>query len=106
MSAVAEITKYLLVFVVVMFVLLIGLVIVISKMPDTNPLKRIFNALAFRVGATLGAGVVAIPLEPIPVLDGVYDLAAPILLLYYWYTFFRGAVAAARSDPRQPPRRR
>ena len=66
MSAVAEITKDLLVFVVVMFALLILLILVIARMPDHNPLKRIFNALAFRVGATLGAGVVAIPLEPIP----------------------------------------
>ena len=108
MSAVAEITKDLLIFVVVMFVLLIALVVVISRMPADNPLKRIFNALAFRMGATVGAGVVAIPVEPIPGLDGIYDIAAPVLLLYYWYTFFRGAFAARRvtTPPVPPPRRR
>jgi hypothetical protein len=64
MSTIAEITKDLLVFIVVMFVLLIMLLVVISRMPDDNALKRIFNALAFRVGATLGVGVLAIPIEP------------------------------------------
>lgn len=107
MSAVADITKDLLVFVVVMFVLLIVLVVVISKMPSDNPLKRIFNALAFRVGATLGLGVLAIPIEPVPGLDGIYDIAAPVFLFYYWFTFVRSAIAASRSAPlpRDPPRR-
>jgi hypothetical protein len=84
-----------------MFVLLIVLLVVISKMPDNNTLKRIFNALIFRVGATLGVGVLAIPIEPIPGLDGIYDIAAPIFLLYYWFTFIRSAIATARHAP--PP---
>jgi hypothetical protein len=104
MSTVAEITKDLLIFVAVMFALLIVLVVVISRMPDHNPLKRIFNALAFRVGATLGAGALAIPIEPIPGLDGLYDIAAPILLLYYWFTFFRGVFGRGRGHPLPPPR--
>jgi chromate transport protein ChrA len=99
MSTIAEITKDLLVFIVVMFVLLIVLVVVISRMPDENPVKRIFNALAYRVGATLGAGVLAIPIEPIPGLDGIYDIAAPVFLLYYWFTFIRSAIIASRSAP-------
>ena len=102
MSTIAEITKDLLVFIAVMFVLLIVLVVVISKMPDDNPVKRIFNALTFRVGATLGAGVLAIPIEPIPGLDGIYDIAAPVFLLYYWLTFIRSASIASRTAPPSP----
>jgi hypothetical protein len=59
----------LLIVVVVMAALLITLVVVISKMPDTNPLKRLLTALSYRLGATLAAGAVAVPLEPIPGID-------------------------------------
>jgi hypothetical protein len=104
MHAFADITRDLLVFIVVMFLLLIAIIVVIARMPDGNPLKRTFNALVFRVGASLGAGVLAIPIEPVPGLDGIYDIAAPIILLYYWYTFFRRAFAASHTAP--PPRLR
>jgi hypothetical protein len=107
MHTIADITRDLLVFIGIMFLLLIVLVVVIAKMPEGNPLKRILNALAFRVGATLGAGVLAIPIEPVPGLDGIYDIAAPVILLYYWYTFFRRAFAATPSAPPPfPPRPR
>ena len=68
LSSIAEIIRDLLIF-VVMAALLITLVVVISKMPDSNPLKRFLTALSYRLGATLAAGAVAVPLEPIPV-DG------------------------------------
>ena len=72
-----------------MFALLIGLIIVISKLPDDNPLKRVFTALSWRIAAMFGAGMLAIPIEPIPGLDVLYDVGAPIALIYFWYTFFR-----------------
>jgi hypothetical protein len=50
----------------------------------------------------LGGGVLAIPIEPIPGLDGIYDIAAPIFLLYYWFTFIRSAIAASRGAPPPP----
>jgi hypothetical protein len=81
----------LLTFIVVMAALLIILVVVISKMPDSNPLKRLLTALSYRLGATLAAGAVAIPLEPIPGIDALYDIGAPIALIWYWFTFFRDA---------------
>ena len=49
-----------------LFALLIVLLVVVSKMPDDHPLKRILTALSYRIGATLAAGVVAVPIEPIP----------------------------------------
>ena len=60
-------------------------------MGDDNPLKRMMVALAYRVGATAGAGMLVIPAIPIPGLDAVVDIGAPLALLWYWWTFFRDA---------------
>ena len=103
LSTIAEIIRDLLIFVGVMTALLIALVVVVSRMPETNPLKRILTALSYRLGATLAAGVVAVPLEPIPGIDLLYDIGVPIVLLWYWYTFFRDArrMTSDRSPPIQ-----
>ena len=77
------------------------LLIIVSKMPDDNPLKRILSALSYRVGVTVAAGVIAIPIEPIPGLDALYDFAVPIALIWYWFTFFREAVRTMSNRP--PP---
>ncbi|MGP0090709.1 MAG: hypothetical protein ACLPKB_12230 [Xanthobacteraceae bacterium] len=97
-STIGEIIRDLLIFVVVMFALLITLVVVISKMPADNPLKRVLTALSYRVGATLAAGAFAIPIEPIPGVDVLYDIGIPALLIWYWYTFFRDARSAGGSS--------
>ena len=87
-----EIIRDLLIFIAAMFALCIVLIIVVSNLPDQNPLKRILTALSYRIGATLVAGAVAVPIEPIPGLDALYDLAVPIVLIWYWFTFFRDAL--------------
>src|ERR1700723_2466742 len=97
LSLIAEIIRDLLIFVVAMFALLIALIVIVSKMPDDNPLKRILHALSYRVGATAAAGLVAIPIEPIPGLDTLYDIAAPLALIYYWFTFFREAYRTTKG---------
>jgi hypothetical protein len=102
LSSIAEIIRDLLIFVVVMTALLITLVVVISKMPDSNPLKRLLTALSYRLGATLAAAAVAVPLEPIPGIDTFYDIGVPIALIWYWFTFFRDA-RRMKSDPRLRP---
>jgi hypothetical protein len=102
LSSIAEIIRDLLIFVVVMAVLLVALIVLVSKMPDTNPLKRLLTALSYRLGATLAAGAVAIPLEPIPGIDTLYDIGVPIVLIWYWFTFFRDA-RRMTSDPRLRP---
>jgi hypothetical protein len=91
LSTIAEIIRDLLIFVAVMAGLLVALIVVVSKMPDSNPLKRLLTALTYRVGATAAAGALAIPIEPIPGIDALYDFAVPILLIWYWFTFFRDA---------------
>jgi hypothetical protein len=101
LSIIAEIIRDLLIFVAVMTGLLIVLLVTVSKMPDTNPLKRLLTALTYRVGATAAAGALAIPIEPIPGLDTLYDIAVPLLLLWYWFTFFRDAFF--RGGFRPPP---
>src|SRR6516165_7080613 len=90
--AIVELIRDLLIFIAVMFALCIVFIVVVSKMPDDNPLKRILIALSYRLGATLAAGMVAVPVEPIPGLDALYDIAVPIALVWYWFTFFRDAL--------------
>jgi hypothetical protein len=103
LSTVADIIRDLLIFVVAMTALLIVLIVVVSRMPDDNPLKRILSALSYRIGATAAAGAVAIPIEPIPGLDGLYDIAVPIVLIWYWYTFFRDVIRGrSRAAPHAP----
>ena len=91
LPTIAEIIRDLLIFVGAMAALLVAAVIVVSRLPDANPLKRILTALCYRLGATLAAGVVAIPIEPIPGIDVAYDIGVPIALIWYWWTFFRDA---------------
>jgi hypothetical protein len=105
LSAIAEIIRDLLIFVGVIAALLVALVVVVSKLPDTNPLKRVLTALCYRLGATLAAGAVAIPLEPIPGIDVLYDIGVPIALIWYWWTFFRDAHRMMSNQPPPPDQR-
>jgi len=102
LSTIAEIIRDLLIFVGVIAALLVALVVVVSKLPDTNPLKRVLTALCYRLGATLAAGAVAIPLEPIPGIDVLYDVGVPIVLIWYWWTFFRDAHRMTSNQPPTP----
>ena len=101
-ATIMEIIRDLLIFVAVMFALCIVLIVVISKMPDDNPLKRILTALSYRLAATLAAGAVAVPVEPIPGLDALYDIAVPIALIWYWFTFFRDTLRSSRGGTATP----
>ena len=107
MEIVAEIIRDLLIFVGAMFVLFIALIIIVSKLGDENPLKRILSALSYRAAATLAVGAVALPVEFIPGIDALYDIAAPIGLVWFWYTFFRDLYrgtlpAGSRRPPSKP----
>ncbi|HTV37965.1 MAG TPA: hypothetical protein VMF12_16165 [Xanthobacteraceae bacterium] len=102
-STIEEIFRDLLVFVAVMTALLIVLIVVVSKLPNENPLKRVLTALSYRVGATAAAGAVAVPVEPIPGFDALYDIGVPVLLIWYWFTFFRDAYRAMSNRPPAAP---
>ncbi len=90
--------------VVALVALVLILLVVISRMPADNPLRQVLNLLVARIGATAAAGALAIPIEPIPGLDVLYDIGAPILLVYYWYTFFKkiGPIWSNASAARRP----
>jgi hypothetical protein len=65
--------------------------------PETNLLKRLLTALCYRLGATLAAGAIAIPLEPIPGIDLAYDIGLPIALIWYWFSFLTRCLAGLLS---------
>ena len=104
MQGIVELIRDLFIFVVAMFALLILLLVIVSRMPDDNPLKRLLSAFSYRLAATVAAGAIAIPIEPIPGLDTLYDIAAPVALIWYWFTFFRDATRTkmSRATPTEP----
>jgi hypothetical protein len=108
LSEFERILRDLLVFIVAMTAILAALLVIISRMPNDNPLKRIMVALSYRVGATAAAGMLVIPATPIPGLDTFIDIGAPLALLWYWWTFFRdarrgGSSSGTRRSGNPPP---
>ncbi len=103
LSTIENIIRDLLIFVAAMVALLIILIVVVSKMSNDNPLKRVLTALCYRIGATAAAGALAVPVEPIPGLDALYDIGVPILLIWYWFTFFRDTGRTMSRPPAAPP---
>ena len=101
LASIEAIVRDLLIFVAAMSAILVALLVIVSRMPDDNPLKRMMVALSWRVGATAAAGMVALPAMPIPGVDAAVDIGAPILLLWYWWTFFRDW--RANRKPTAPP---
>ena len=99
LSAATHVIDDLLIFIGAMAVLCVILLVIIARLPAGNPLKRVLVAFCYRMAATLGAGIVAIPIEPIPGVDAIYDVAAAVGIVIYWLSFF---IAAARilSAPR------
>ena len=89
LHTIEEVFRDLLIFVGAMAALFVALIVIVSLLPATNPLKRVLTALSYRVGATAAVGALAIPIEPIPGADVVYDIGAPLFLLWYWYRFFK-----------------
>jgi hypothetical protein len=53
LSTIAEIIRDLLIFIGVIAALLIALIVVVSKMPNTNPLKRVLTAQGSTCSMTL-----------------------------------------------------
>lgn len=95
LSSLGEFIRNLLIVVGALTVVLVLLVVALLRMRRDNPLKRALRLLSYRVVATLLAGLVAIPIEPIPILDALYDLGVPVALIWYWLRLFR--------DVRRPP---
>jgi hypothetical protein len=95
LSSIAEIIPNLLIFVAVTTALLVALIVAVSKMPDSNPLKRLLAAFTYRVGATARGRR---PRHPIPGIDAAYDFIVPVLLIWYWFTFLRDAWRMSKAS--------
>jgi hypothetical protein len=98
MDIILEIIKAIVFGVIGLIGFLCLLVVVISLLPAGNPLRELLGALSMRVGATIVAGVVALPVEPIPGIDVLYDVGVPLVLLCYWLSFFSKAAAILRGS--------
>ena len=78
------------------------LVIVLRMKP--NPLKELLTALLWRLGVTVAVTAVGLPIQPVPVVDGAYDLAGALTLAVYWLLFFHDVSRALKRDrPSTPP---
>lgn len=99
MESVFHFLEFLIGAVVVLVAVFAVLFVVVSRMSPENPLRQVLNLLLVRLGITAAAGALAIPIEPIPGLDVLYDIGAPVFVVYCWYTFFRrlGPILSKRS---------
>jgi hypothetical protein len=108
MDTIAEIIKYLLIFIGAMSVLFVVLLVIISKLPAGNPLRLTLAALTRRVVATGGIALTDVPATAMQPLGDVWDIGSLIFLAWYWYTFFRDdagrALHALRDVARSTPR--
>lgn len=96
MSSLIELFKDLLIFLGAVFALLVVALVVLVRLPEHSRLKQVLISFCFRLGATLGLGALAIPIAPIPGLDAIYDVGAPIFLIYFWLTLLRRALRVSR----------
>ena len=80
--------EFILIFALALLALFIVLLIVVSMMPKSNPLRIILTALAHRVGATAGLMMLDPVATALPAAGEVWDLITIIGLIYFWYTFF------------------
>ena len=103
LNLVGQIVRDLLIFVGACFALLVVLLIVVSRMPRENPLRQLLGELCRHVAVTLAAGMVAIPIEPIPGLDVAYDLLVPVALVYFWIKFGWRVVGFVGQRALPPP---
>jgi len=66
---------------------------------------RALVSFAYRISAFPNPLLaIAIPLEPIPVVDALYDIGVPAALIWYWFKFFRDARRITQPNQRQVSR--
>lgn len=93
MDAFLHFMEVLLECVTALIVLCVVLVVIVWRMPNGTPAKEILRAVTKRVGATTAVAVVGLPIQPIPEIDGIYDITGVIILAIYWY----GLIGKIRS---------
>jgi hypothetical protein len=63
--------------------LFVLLVVLVNYLPR-SPLRDVLGAVTKRIGATAAVTMIAIPIQPIVGVDGIYDTVSTIFLLCYW----------------------
>jgi hypothetical protein len=63
--------------------LLVLLIVLVNYLPR-SPLRDVLGAVTKRLGATAAVTLIAIPVQPIVGIDGIYDVVSSVLLLCYW----------------------
>jgi hypothetical protein len=111
METIAHIIDTIIYGIVALVALLVGLLIAVSMMPKDNPLHRLLGALVRPVAVMVGAGVIGVPVEFVPGIDALYDIAALIVIALSWVKFFKStreiwpqllSNAAAAAPPGDP----
>src|SRR5258708_4788200 len=95
----AEFFKVIVISIVAVIALCMIFAVVVSCLPEHNPLRRVLSALLFRFGATAAVMVVDVPALGVPVLGEVFDLVTVGLLIWYWVSFFKEARDALSPPP-------
>jgi hypothetical protein len=72
------------------------LIAIVYRLPDGSRPKEILRAITRRVGATTAVALIGIPLQPIPEVDGLYDITGVVILVIYWYGLI-GRIRAIRN---------
>ena len=103
LSFIGQIIRDLLIFAGACSALLVILLIVVSRLSPQNPLRQLLNEVCRHVAVTLVAGLVAIPIEPIPGVDVAYDTLVPLALLIYWIRFIWRVVGMLGHRALPPP---
>jgi hypothetical protein len=93
MSAAFHFLEVLVISAAALVALTLVLIVIVAHLPG-SPLKEILAALARRIAATAVISLLAVPLEPIPGVDALYDAAGVVFLAIYWLGIFK-AIAAA-----------
>jgi hypothetical protein len=96
MNAAFHFLEVLVISVAALVALTLVLLVIVAHLPGSR-LKDILAALARRIGATAAIALLAVPLEPIPGVDVLYDAAGVVFLAIYWFGIFKTIAAAFKS---------
>jgi asparagine N-glycosylation enzyme membrane subunit Stt3 len=67
---------------------LVALFLILMALPNSS-FRDVVLSLGKRVGVTAAAVAMVPPMDMIPVGGELYDLAAVIVVCFYWYSFFK-----------------
>jgi len=97
MQAVLHFVEVIFISAVALIAIFAILIVIVSRMPQDNPLRMLLTALSQRIGATGGLMLVDPIASSVPLGGEVFTIGSVIFLAYYWYTFFRQLPAMRRK---------